>query len=100
MRISQTWNTSPTWSVRNGTSVYAASGIDACCCGVCLRRFWSRDFCILDNSDRGLIITLSRDSHARVMLSLPPTEAWPLYARLRWKSSTKTARHRQISLSG
>lgn len=60
---------------------------------------FGQDFCILDNSDRGLIITLSRDSHARVMLSLPPTEAWPLYARLR-EVIDEDARHRQISPSG
>jgi hypothetical protein len=42
-----------------------------------------RDFCMLDRSTAGLIITLRDHTHDRVMLSLGPDQAWPLYARLR-----------------
>jgi hypothetical protein len=42
-----------------------------------------QDFCVLDRSRPGLIITLRNHTHQRVLLSLPPDLAWPLYARLR-----------------
>lgn len=60
---------------------------------------FGRDFCILDDSERGLIITLRKHSHARVMLSLAPSEAWPLYARLR-EVIDEDAQRRNLRASG
>ena len=60
---------------------------------------FGRDFCILDESERGLIIYLRKHIHTRVMLSLPPTEAWPIFARLR-EVVAEDARQRHIRSSG
>ena len=42
-----------------------------------------RDFAILDRSLPGLVITLRGHTHDRVLLSMGPDLAWPLFARLR-----------------
>ena len=42
-----------------------------------------RDFCILHKPGPGLLIGLRDHSHDCVLLSLPDSQSWPLYARLR-----------------
>lgn len=42
-----------------------------------------RDFCILGKRGPGLLVQLQGWEFDRLLLSLPPTELWPLYARLR-----------------
>lgn len=42
-----------------------------------------RDFCILDRSSPGLVITLRDHTHDRVLLTMGRDQAWPLFARLR-----------------
>jgi hypothetical protein len=58
-----------------------------------------RDFCILDQTKPGLILWLTDYPYARVMLSLPASEAWPLYARLREVIAEDTER-RNAGISG
>lgn len=58
-----------------------------------------RDFCILDRSKPGLVITLRGHSHDRVLLSLGSDQAWPLFMRLREVIAEDAAR-RDAQASG
>lgn len=42
-----------------------------------------RDFCVLYRHGPGLVISLRGMRHDRVLLTMAPAEAWPLFARLR-----------------
>lgn len=42
-----------------------------------------QDFCVLYRHGPGLVIGLRGLRHERVLLSMPPSEAWPLFVRLR-----------------
>lgn len=43
---------------------------------------YGQDFCILHGAGPGLVVRLRNHPFERVLLSLPDSEAWPLYARL------------------
>jgi hypothetical protein len=42
-----------------------------------------KDFCVLHRDGSGLVIGLADHPYERVLLSMPDSEAWPLFARLR-----------------
>lgn len=42
-----------------------------------------RDFCVLGGPGPGLVIGLTGHLYDRLLLSMPPAEAWPLFVRLR-----------------
>lgn len=51
----------------------------------------ARDFCILQKPGPGLVIGLRDHPYQRVLLSLPDSESWPLFARLREITSQPSA---------
>ncbi len=42
-----------------------------------------RDFCILGKPGPGIVIALRNGEFDQILLSLPPAQLWPLFARLR-----------------
>lgn len=51
-----------------------------------------RDFCILQRPGPGLVIGLREHPYDRILLSMSPKDAWPLFARLREVTGDDAAR--------